>query len=299
MPQESADFVVEPPGGRLDSYLAGRIADQSRNSIQAMIRNKQVRVNGDVVVRPAFVLSSGDTVRILQLDTGPDPAEFEVVELDILHETDDYLVINKSPGIVVHPSAGHKSGTLAQGVMEHAPELRGLGEPGREGLVHRLDKETSGLIVFAKNEATLRLLQQQFKSRAVKKTYLALVDGSPPSDRGRVEAAIGRDPKHRQQFAVLESGRPAETEFRVSQRFKRHSLLEAYPLTGRTHQVRIHMQFLECPVVGDRVYGRRNPSLEVERQMLHAWKLALPDYGEFEAPIPEDLVGAIQQATRI
>ncbi len=293
-----ADFVVKSPGGRLDTYLADRIADQSRNAIQAMIRNGQVRVNDKATIKPAFELHVGDTVRLSNIDAKPVAVEVEAVELDILHETADYMVLNKPPGIVVHPSPGHASGTLAQAVIEYAPELLGVGEPGREGLVHRLDKDTSGLIVFAKNEEFLELLQQQFKSRVIEKQYLALVDESPPSSRGRVEAAIARDPKHRQRFSVQESGRASETEFRIRERYKRHTLLELHPITGRTHQVRIHMQFLECPVVGDRVYGRRYPSLNVQRQMLHAWKMALPGHGEFEAPIPNDLEDAMLQASR-
>ncbi len=293
-----ADFVVEAPGGRLDTYLTNRIADQSRSTIQAMIRSGQVRVNDKVATKPAFELHVGDAVRISQIDAEPVLIELEAVELDILHETADYIVLNKPPGIVVHPAPGHESGTLTQAVIEYAPELQGVGEPGREGLVHRLDKDTSGLIVFAKHDEFLELLQRQFKSRAIEKQYLALVDDSPPSSRGRVEAAIARDPKHRQRFSVQENGRAAETEFFIRERFKRHTLLELHPITGRTHQVRIHMQFLECPVVGDRIYGRRYPSLDVERHMLHAWKMAIPGQGDFEAPIPEDLEDAMRQASR-
>jgi len=293
-----ADFVVDAPGERLDAYLANRIADQSRNTIQAMIRNGQVLVNDIVAAKPAFELHVGDTVRISQIDAEPVLVEVEGVELNILHETADYMVLNKPPGIVVHPAPGHESGTLTQAVIEYAPELGGVGEPGREGLVHRLDKDTSGLIVFAKNGEFLELLQHQFKSRVIEKQYLALVDESPPTSKGRVEAAIARDPKHRQRFSVQEGGRAAETVFYIRERFKRHTLLELHPITGRTHQVRIHMQFLECPVVGDRIYGRRYPSLDVERQMLHAWKMAIPGQGDFEAPIPEDLKDAMLQASR-
>ena len=293
-----ADFVVEVPGGRLDTYLTNRIGDQSRSTIQAMIRNGKVRVNDKVAAKPAFELHAGDTVSISQRNAERVLVEVEAVELDILHETADYMVLNKPPGVVVHPAPGHESGTLTQAVIKYAPELQGVGEPGREGLVHRLDKDTSGLIVFAKHDEFLELLQRQFKSRVIEKRYLALVDDSPPSSRGRVEAAIARDPKHRQRFSVQESGRAAETEFYVRERFKRHTLLELHPITGRTHQVRIHMQFLECPVVGDRIYGRRYPSLDVERQMLHAWKMAIPGLGDFEAPIPEDLEDAMLQASR-
>lgn len=296
MPEEQADFVVETPGGRLDAYLAARIADKSRNSVQSMIRNEQVRVNGEVVKKPAFELHSGDTIRLTQINEETPRDEFEIVELDILLETEGYMVINKPPGVVVHPSPGHENGTLAQAAIDYAPELQGVGEPGREGLVHRLDKDTSGLVIFAKNEATMKLIQEQFKAREVEKTYLALVDGAPPSDKGRVEAPIGRDPKHRQRFAVQDAGREAVSEFVTRERFRRHTLLEVHPFTGRTHQVRIHLQFLECPVVGDTVYGRRHPSLGAERQMLHAWKMVLPGHAEFEAPIPEDFEDAVRMA---
>ncbi len=294
-----ADFVVEPPGGRLDAYLAERIADRSRTSVQSMIRNGQVQVNGKSVAKPAFELHTGDTIRVSRPNAEPPFDDSQAAALDIVHETVDYMVVNKPAGIVVHPSPGHGSGTLAQAAIAHTPELRGLGEAGRGGLVHRLDKDTSGLIIFAKNEATLTLLQQQFKSREIKKTYLALVDGSPPSDVGRVEAPIARDPRNRQRFAVQESGRPAVTEFRIKERFDRHALLEAFPISGRTHQIRIHMKFLGCPVVGDEVYGRKKRSLDVDRQQLHAWKLRLPNRQEFEAPIPVDLANAIRQASRI
>ncbi|MFQ5923705.1 MAG: RluA family pseudouridine synthase [Anaerolineales bacterium] len=298
MKPEAADFVVEQPSGRLDAYLADRIADMSRTSLQAMIRTGQVKVNGKTVAKPAFELHSGDTIRVSPLDDDPSFDVPEGVALDIVHETKDYMVVNKPAGIVVHPSPGHESGTLAQAAIAHAPELRGLGEVGREGLVHRLDKDTTGLIIFAKNEATLMLLQQQFKTQEIEKTYLALVDGGPPSDKGRVEAPIARDPRNRQRFAVQESGRPAVTEFRIKERFGRHALLEAFPITGRTHQIRIHMKFLGCPVVGDEVYGYKRWSLDVERQQLHAWKLRLPNREELEAPIPEDLADAIRQASR-
>jgi len=293
-----ADFVVEPPGGRLDAYLSERIADRSRTSVQSMIRNGQVQVNGKSVAKPAFELHTGDTIQVSQPKVEPPVDDSPAVALDIVHETVDYMVVNKPAGIVVHPSPGHGTGTLAQAAIAHTPELRGLGEAGRGGLVHRLDKDTSGLILFAKNEAMLTLLQQQFKSREIKKTYLALVDGSPPSDVGRVEAPIARDPRARQRFAVQESGRPAVTEFRIKEHFDRHALLEAFPISGRTHQIRIHMKFLGCPVVGDTVYGHKRRSLDVERQQLHAWKLRLPNREEFEAPIPKDLADAIREASR-
>jgi len=296
---DSADFKVEVSGGRLDAYLADRLADTSRTAVQSLIRNGRVGVNSKIIAKPSFELHSGDSISISQPNSEAPLDDAEAMRLEIVHETADYMVINKPPGIVVHPSPGHASGSLAQAAIAYAPELRGLGEAGREGLVHRLDKDTSGLIVFAKNEATLVLLQQQFKAREIEKAYLALVDGAPPSDKGRVEAPIARDRRMRKRFTVQEGGRPAVTEFRIRESFRQHTLMEAFPITGRTHQVRIHMKFLGCPVVGDEVYGHKDRSLGVERQQLHAWKLKLPDREEFEAPIPADLADAIRQARRI
>jgi 23S rRNA pseudouridine1911/1915/1917 synthase len=212
-------------------------------------------------------------------------------------------VINKSAGMVVHPSAGHDSGTLVNAVLAHAPDLAGVGGELRPGIVHRLDRDTSGLIVVAKNDRALRWLQGQFQSKAVDKAYLALVDGRPPARQGRIEASIGRDPRHRQRMAVVSEakGREATTEYRVKEMFAAHALLEARPKTGRTHQIRLHLAFVGCPVVGDRVYGLRRPTLEAARQMLHAWRLGFQLPGdealrEFEAPIPADMGEAIEQA---
>ncbi|MFQ5943187.1 MAG: RluA family pseudouridine synthase [Anaerolineales bacterium] len=289
---------MESPAGRLDAYLAERIP-HSRTVIQSMIREGRITVNGTVVAKPAFDLQSGDAIQVHPIDEDPSEKKYEPVTLETVSETNDFVVINKPAGIVVHPSPGHESGTLAQAVAKHAAEVRGLGEAGREGLVHRLDKDTSGLIIFAKNEATLTLLQDQFKTRQIEKTYLALVDGHPPSDKGRVEAPIARDPRNRQRFAVQDAGRSAVTEFSTQERFEHHSLLHAFPLSGRTHQIRIHMNFLGCPVVGDTVYGRKVPSLHVKRQQLHAWKLKLPNVDEFEAPIPEDFKDAVRQARQL
>ena len=290
------EYAVEPPGGRLDAYLANLIVDISRTSIQAMIRNGSVRVNGVVVVKPAFELHVGDAVEVSVEEAKPTTGSSLPIPLDVVFENADYMVINKPAGVVVHPAPGHDSGTLVDAAVARVPEIKGLGESGREGLVHRLDKDTSGLIVMAKNEATLLDLQHQFMAREITKTYLAVVDGAPPSRMGRVEAPIARDPRQRQRFSVQEGGRPAITEFAIRERYDRHALVEAKPVTGRTHQIRIHMSFLECPIVGDKVYGRTTASLDVARQMLHAWKLKLPDRGKYEVEVPEDFSDALRQA---
>jgi len=206
------------------------------------------------------------------------------------------LVVNKPAGMVVHPAAGHDSGTLVHAVLGYDPEIEGIGGEERPGVVHRLDKETSGLILLAKNDNAHHWLQDQFRLRQVEKTYLALVDGAPPTPSGRVEAAIGRDPSHRKQMSVLPPGKGRESvsEYKTLEKFAHHTLLEFRPHTGRTHQIRLHCTFIGCPIVGDKVYGRKNPTVEIKRHFLHAAKLKIILPGEkqprtFEAPLPVEL----------
>jgi 23S rRNA pseudouridine1911/1915/1917 synthase len=214
----------------------------------------------------------------------------------VVFENQDLMVINKPAGMVVHPAAGHATGTLVHAALAHAPELEGIGGERRPGIVHRLDKDTSGLILVAKNERAHRWLQDQFRLRRVKKVYLALVDGFAPTPTGRIEAFIGRDPEHRKKMAIVsaQKGREAVTEYRVLETFANHSLIEAHPLTGRTHQIRLHLAFLGCPIVGDNIYGHRNSSLELQRHFLHAARLTIQLPGEtqprtFEAELPPEL----------
>jgi 23S rRNA pseudouridine1911/1915/1917 synthase len=226
----------------------------------------------------------------------------EQIPLEILYEDEHLLVINKHAGMVVHPAAGHASGTLVHAVLAHAPDLEGIGGEQRPGVVHRLDKDTSGLILLAKDDATHRWLVNQFKDRRVRKTYLALVDGRPPTPTGRVEAPIGRNAAQRQLMAVVTpaKGREAITEYRTLESFPEHTLLEVHPITGRTHQIRIHLNFLGCPVAGDTVYGRRRPSLPLDRHFLHAYRITFSVPGEqaprtFEAPLPEELARVLDE----
>jgi 23S rRNA pseudouridine1911/1915/1917 synthase len=288
-------LTVSAPGGRLDRLLAQRIPELSRTRIQHLIRSGMVIVNGDPVSRPGHRLAGGEQVVIAIPEARPPTLKPEAIPLDILYEDDDLIVVNKPSGMVVHPAAGHSQGTLVHAILAHAPDIRGVGGEARPGVVHRLDKETSGLILFAKHDLAHRYLQRLFKEREIQKTYLAIVDGRPATATGRVEAAIGRDPKERKRMSVVRSarGREAVTLFKIVEAFADHSLLEAKPETGRTHQIRVHLAFLGCPVVGDRVYGQRKPTLPVARQMLHAWKarLVLPgekEPREFEAPVPLD-----------
>jgi 23S rRNA pseudouridine1911/1915/1917 synthase len=208
--------------------------------------------------------------------------------------------------MVVHPGAGHQSGTLVNAVLAHAPGLAGVGGERRPGIVHRLDKDTSGLIAVAKNDRAHRMLQVQFKNRTVEKHYFALVCGAPPSPTGKVEAAIGRDERHRKRMAVFSSergkGRMAISTYRTIQSFAEFTLLEVRPLTGRTHQVRVHMAFLECPLAGDALYGGRRSArslVSLKRHFLHAagLKFVLPggDEKTFSSPLPDDLQRSLVQ----
>jgi len=281
---------------RLDVFLTASLPEFSRSRLQGLIREGFVRVNGKPVTKTGRNLELGDRVELHIPAPVPSGLIAENIPLDIVFENDDLLVVNKPAGMVVHPSPGHDSGTLVHAALGHAPEMEGIGGEERPGIVHRLDKETSGLIIIAKNEQAHRWLQDQFRTRKVEKTYLALVDGKPPTPNGRVEAPVGRNRTHRKLMAVvpLEKGREAVSEYHTLESFPAHTLLEVYPLTGRTHQIRVHMAFLGCPVVGDKVYGKRKPSLEMDRHFLHAYKLRITLPGEkqprlFEAGLPGEL----------
>jgi 23S rRNA pseudouridine1911/1915/1917 synthase len=300
--ERRARYSVAAPGGRLDQLLVALIVGTSRNRIQQLIRMGLVRVDGQVVTKTGSKLEGGETIQITIPAAEPTELIPESVPLDVIYEDSDMLVINKPAGIVVHPSAGHSTGTLVHAVLGYASDLRGVGGKQRPGVVHRLDKDTSGLIVFAKDDRTHRWLQEQFKDRSVHKTYLALTDGFPPTQKGRVEAAIGRDVKNRKRMAVVSEGRGrnAISSYVVQERFHEHALLEIEPLTGRTHQIRVHLAFLGCPVAGDRVYGRRKSLDLFPRQMLHAFSLEIFLPGsrqlqKFIAPLPEDFEQALSK----
>ncbi|MFZ5855431.1 MAG: RluA family pseudouridine synthase [Chloroflexota bacterium] len=293
---------AEETAERLDKFLVRNLPEFSRARLQGLISDGFVLVNGVPAKKSGQMLEAGAEVEVRVPPPVPSGLVGEDIPLDIVFENDDLLVVNKPAGMVVHPAAGHDSGTLVHAVLGYDPAIEGIGGEERPGVVHRLDKETSGLIVLAKNERAHRWLQDQFRLRKVEKTYLALVDGAPPTPAGRVEAAIGRDPSHRKQMAVLPEGkgREAVSEYKTRETFTDHTLLEFHPHTGRTHQIRLHCAFLGCPIVGDMVYGRRKPSLTIDRHFLHAAKLRiiLPNEKEprlFEAPLPEELERLLEE----
>jgi 23S rRNA pseudouridine1911/1915/1917 synthase len=286
---------------RLDKFLVDRLPEFSRSRLQGLIREGLVIVDGRPAHKAGQVLE-GEALVQVQIPA-PEPSELhpEAIPLDIVFENADVMVVNKPAGMVVHPAVGHATGTLVHAALAHAPDLAGVGGQLRPGVVHRLDKDTSGLILLAKNDAAHQWLQNQFRSRQAEKVYLALVDGAPPTQRGQVDAAIGRDPAQRKKMAVVPpgKGRQAITDYLTLQSFDEHTFLEVHPVTGRTHQIRLHLAFLGCPVVGDSVYGRSRPSLPLRRHFLHAARLAIRLPGEseprtFEAPLPAELERTLQ-----
>jgi len=290
------------PSQRLDHFLVIQLPEHSRSFLQGLIKKGNVSVDGSPVQKTGFKLEGQRTITIVI--PPPEPSELipESIPLDIVFENEDLLVVNKTAGMVVHPSAGHTSGTLVHAILAHTPDLTGVGGIKRPGIVHRLDKETSGIIIVAKNDRAHQFLQKQFKKRRVEKTYLAVVDSHPPTPTGRVEAAIARDPSHRQRMAIVtqEKGRMAISEYKTIRSYPNHTLLEIHILTGRTHQIRLHMAFLNCPVTGDRVYGSKKPTLETDRHLLHAYRLVidLPDGTKkvtFEAPLPNEFQAVLER----
>src|SRR6266481_2429805 len=294
------------PSGRLDTYLRGKYPAVSRGAIQRLIGEGHIRVNGRVV-KPTHAPRAGEQVEVRWPDARPAQAQPEAMPLEILFEDEALLVLNKPPGLVVHPAAGHEEHTLVNALLHHCVgELSGIGGVARPGIVHRLDKETSGCMVVAKNDDTHVALSAQFALRKVEKIYHAIVCGEMPLAGGEIRAAIARHPSHRKRMAVeLEAGRAARTSYRVLEPLQGATLAEAILHTGRTHQIRVHFQFLGFPLVGDLTYGnRQNQRLEeltnypAPRQMLHAFQLSFthPRTGKrmaFEAPLPEDFRDAL------
>ena len=293
-PADPAHFLVpsEAAGLRLDVFLARTSPRHSRSRLQELIREGLVRLNGKPA-RPREILRTDDTIDLTEPPTRPSQHEPEDITLDILYEDDDLLVLNKPPGLVVHPGAGHSEHTLVNALLHHCPNLSGIGGEQRPGIVHRLDKDTSGCLVVAKNDETHRNLSAQFAGRSVDKVYLALVLGRLRKKTGVIDAPIARHPVHRARMtAVASRGRAAKTEYRVAAESSDASLVECRIHSGRTHQIRVHLLHLGHPVLGDKIYAQKRAG-NFPRQMLHAWKLgfAHPRTGErknFEAAPPND-----------
>jgi len=290
-------FQADAAGARLDKFVGERCPELSRTHAQKLIAAGLVTVNGRPA-RASLKLEAGDSIGITIPPEPPSQLAPEAIPLTILYEDDDLLVVDKPAGLAVHPAPGHPGHTLANAVLAYLPALAKNGDTARPGIVHRLDKDTSGVILVAKNRLAQANLAAQFKARTVAKAYLVLVKGKLTPESGAIEAAIGRDPRHRQRMAVVSRGREARTAYRVIKYVGGHSLLEIKPETGRTHQIRVHLAAIGFPVVGDATYGV--PSPHVSRQFLHASKIGfrLPSTGawvEFESPLPEDLERALRE----
>jgi len=310
MPERAEIFTVEQslPAGRLDTFLREKFPAGSRSSWQRLIEDGQVLVNGRIV-KPTHHPRAGEQVAIHWPAARPAEAQPEEIPLDILFEDQSLLVLNKPAGLVVHPAAGHEAHTLVNALLHHCRgSLSGIGGVARPGIVHRLDKETSGCLVVAKNDETHLALSAQFAGRQVKKIYHAILCGELARESGEIRAAIARHPSHRKRMAVRDddSGRTAHTSYRVLDRMNSATLVEAQIHTGRTHQIRVHFQFLGHPLVGDETYGARpNARLKeltryaAPRVMLHARELSFvhprtKKEMSFEAPLPEDFRAALK-----
>jgi len=283
---------------RLDLFLARELTQFSRSRLQQLIRNGFVSLNGERA-RPRDRVRAGDRIRVSEPLPEKTDNQPEAISLDILFEDDDLVVINKPAGLVVHPGAGHREHTLVNALLHHCPNLSGVGGKERPGIVHRLDKETSGCLVVAKNDETHRNLSAQFAARTVEKIYLALVAGKLRKKIGSIDAAITRHPVHRQRMTAISArGRAARTDYRVLAESGQASLLECELHSGRTHQIRVHLQHLGHPVLGDKVYAARLAK-HFPRQMLHAWKLGFrhprtDEAKKFEATMPEDFASTMR-----
>ncbi len=283
-------------GIRLDLFLSRKLPKSiSRNMIQKAIKEGKVKVNGSVV-KPSYRLKGGEEI-ILEVPTKEKPEILpENIPLDVIYEDKDIIVINKEAGMIVHPLPSKTSGTIVNAILALCDDLQGIGGVLRPGIVHRLDKETSGVMVIAKNDLSHNFLSLQFKNREVKKRYLAIVGGCVNKDYGVIDSPIGRHPQIRIKMALLDWGKSAVTEFRVLRRFgKIATLVEAKPKTGRTHQIRLHMKSIGNPILGDKLYGKgvKDAIFGANRQMLHALSIEFKHprtgkYMRFNAPLPDD-----------
>ena len=293
---KSYRFTVEAPGQRLDRYLADRLPDLTRSYVKKLADDGMITVDGRWG-KPSLKLKAGEEVALVVPDPQPLDLRPEDIPLAVAYEDDDVLVVDKPAGLTVHPGPGHPSHTLVNAVLARCPDLAGIKGTTRPGIVHRLDKDTSGLIVVAKNDAAHQALARQFKERSVTKRYVALARGNVGRESGVIDAPLARDPRNRKRMAVVAGGREARTAYRVVERFQGATLVEVTPETGRTHQIRAHFASIRHPLVGDLLYGGRSASLG--RQFLHAAELtfAQPRTGQLvrcAAPLPPDLEEALR-----
>lgn len=291
--------ITSEAGDRLDRVLANLLDGVSRATVQSLVKSGDILVNGKSE-RASYRMNEGDHIEVTMTAAPDEGIQPEDIPLDVLHEDNDLIAINKPAGMVVHPAHGHHSGTLVNAALHRWPGMAEVGEPERAGVVHRLDKETSGVLVMAKTTAALENLQHQFQAHIVRKRYITLVEGMPHSDTGIIDAPIGRDSRTRKRMAVLSGGRASVTHYSILEVFDQHTLLNIELETGRTHQIRVHLAWLGHPVVGDTVYGYRKQRIKMKRFFLHATELEIdsPSTGHrlaFHAPLPTALEAILKK----
>ncbi|MDM8313512.1 RluA family pseudouridine synthase [Clostridium cadaveris] len=285
------EILEEDNGKRIDKYLSSLLDGKSRSYIQRVIDDGKVNVNGKIV-KSNYKLKIKD---IINLEI-PEPTELEIIPenipLDILYEDKDVIVVNKSQGMVVHPAPGSYNGTMVNALLYHCKDLSGINGVIRPGIVHRIDKDTSGILVVAKNDNSHNILAEQLKDHSMTREYYALVEGIIKEDEGTINEPLARHPKERIKISVVKGGREAITHFKVIERFKEYTLVKCILETGRTHQIRVHMAYIGHPLVGDPVYGYKKQKFKLQGQMLHAKVLGFihpstKEYMQFESPLPD------------
>ncbi|HEY92889.1 MAG TPA: RluA family pseudouridine synthase [Dehalococcoidia bacterium] len=293
------NFIVDEPGARLDKYVCQKCPELSRTYVQKLISDGHITVN-DRMTKTGLKLNIGDRLTVTIPPATPNPLSPEAIPLNIIYEDDDLLVIDKLAGLAIHPAPGHLSHTLVNAILSHLPNLPDTDDSLRPGIVHRLDKDTSGVMLVAKNRQAQANLIDQFKAHSVVKAYLVLVKGHLTPESGVIEAPIGRDPRNRKRMAVVTKGREAWTQYNVVKYIGDYTLLKVKPETGRTHQIRVHLSAIGYPVVGDTTYGLK--SAYSSRQFMHACCLGfkLPstgEYIEFTSELPPDLAQTLKNIT--
>ena len=296
--EEIITLTVPTDAERIDKYLVDKLENMSRSKIQLLIDEYHILVNNEPT-KANYKVQSQDQIQISIPEPEPIDVIPEDIPLEIIYEDEDIVVINKPQGMVVHPAAGHTHGTLVNALLYHIKDLSGINGKIRPGIVHRLDKDTSGILVVAKNDEAHVKLSEQLQDRSMQRKYWAIVHGVLPHNHGTIDAPIGRDPKNRQQFTVITGGKESISHFRVLKRFKDYSLLEVSLETGRTHQVRVHLKYINFPIAGDEVYGPKK-TLKGNGQFLHAHTVEFlhPRTNErmhFEAEVPPTFEEALEQ----
>ena len=298
---------VEEKSDRLDRYLSQQLADFSRSRLQQLIEQGYLQINGNICTSKKIIVQTGDRLFLTIPEAIPLDLQPEAIPLEVLFEDESLIIVNKPAGLVVHPAPGHESGTLVNALLAHCPHLAGIGGVQRPGIVHRLDKDTTGAIAIAKTDQAHQHLQAQLKAKTARREYLGVVYGSPSAQRGTIEQPIGRHPTERKKMAVVpleKGGRLAVTHWQLQERLGNYSLIHFQLETGRTHQIRVHSAYIGHPIVGDPVYsGGRNLGVNLTGQALHAWRLQLRhplsnELIEVSAPLPKTLTTLLEVLRR-